>query len=265
MYLTKEVELKLRKIFKWATDKVMGGVVGVVDDDELIEKLNNFNFSSEQKREIIEKLTEVVISTKKLFDSYRTLSEAELKSDSLKGAKKWIKINYELMTNTGGDLAELYQKYKERSYETLIKATKEPLANRFERLEQGTISNSDMKRVISELKKGRVNKEIKEVVDRLEKGLKVNPKDIAKLKEYGLYKVELRARNEAGNLYANELQAMMLEEDIQFYRWRTMEDSRVRQYHVAKDNKIFNINEGTLPGQDFGCRCWAEPVKKKGV
>ena len=54
------------------------------------------------------------------------------------------------------------------------------------------------------------------------------------------------------------------------YRWRTSEDSRVRDDHAKLDRKIFYwdkppvINKSTgergNPKEDFNCRCWAEPI-----
>ena len=47
------------------------------------------------------------------------------------------------------------------------------------------------------------------------------------------------------------------------YIWRTQDDSRVRPAHAANDDKIFAWNnrpETGHPGEDYGCRCWAEPV-----
>lgn len=46
------------------------------------------------------------------------------------------------------------------------------------------------------------------------------------------------------------------------YIWRTQGDSRVRPSHAANDGRIFAWDDppGTgHPGEDFGCRCWAEP------
>lgn len=48
------------------------------------------------------------------------------------------------------------------------------------------------------------------------------------------------------------------------YIWRTAGDSKVRSSHAERDGKIFswdNPPEGGHPGEDFGCRCTAEPVK----
>lgn len=47
-----------------------------------------------------------------------------------------------------------------------------------------------------------------------------------------------------------------------FYIWRTQTDGRVRDSHAANNGKIFAWNTTVPtghPGEDWGCRCWAEP------
>lgn len=261
-YLTKGVELKLRKVFRWTTDKVLGGVVGIKKESELIETLNNFSFSSSEKREIIEKLKDVMLSTRSLFDSYRTLTKDDLSNSNLEGARKWIKANYEMLSKTGNTIANIYSRLKDENYLKLFKATKLPLENRFKKLENGNISKSDKEALILELKKGKQNKEIKELIAKLQKN-EVKKGEINELKQYAVHKADLRARNEAGNLYALELESLMLEENLEFFKWRTLKDNRVRPEHADREGVIYSVDEGELPGQDWGCRCWAEPIKKK--
>jgi Phage Mu protein F like protein len=46
------------------------------------------------------------------------------------------------------------------------------------------------------------------------------------------------------------------------YIWRTQGDDKVRSSHAANEGKIFawdNPPDTGNPGEDFGCRCWAEP------
>lgn len=48
------------------------------------------------------------------------------------------------------------------------------------------------------------------------------------------------------------------------YIWRTRGDEKVRAAHYANDGKIFawdNPPDTGHPGEDYGCRCWAEPYK----
>ena len=47
------------------------------------------------------------------------------------------------------------------------------------------------------------------------------------------------------------------------YIWRTVKDSDVRPAHAAREGQTFswtNPPEGGHPGEDYNCRCWAEPV-----
>lgn len=47
------------------------------------------------------------------------------------------------------------------------------------------------------------------------------------------------------------------------YIWRSQDDNRVRATHAARDDQTFSWDErlpGGFPGEDFGCRCFAEPV-----
>jgi SPP1 gp7 family putative phage head morphogenesis protein len=50
---------------------------------------------------------------------------------------------------------------------------------------------------------------------------------------------------------------------ISHYIWRSSDDNRVRSTHAARDDQTFSCDErlpGGFPGEDFGCRCYAEPV-----
>lgn len=62
-----------------------------------------------------------------------------------------------------------------------------------------------------------------------------------------------------GKLNARRQQAL----GVSHYIWRSQDDNRVRSTHVARDDQVFSWDEplpGGFPGEDFGCRCWAEPV-----
>lgn len=50
------------------------------------------------------------------------------------------------------------------------------------------------------------------------------------------------------------------------YIWRTQGDGKVRPEHAANNGKIFAWNDAPStghPGEDFHCRCWAEPYAEK--
>ncbi len=48
------------------------------------------------------------------------------------------------------------------------------------------------------------------------------------------------------------------------YTWRTSQDERVRESHRIKEGKEFDWTKPPAdtghPGQDFQCRCTAEPI-----
>ena len=47
------------------------------------------------------------------------------------------------------------------------------------------------------------------------------------------------------------------------YIWRTQDDEKVRASHAVNDDKVFawkNPPPTGHPGEDYNCRCWAEPV-----
>ena len=51
-----------------------------------------------------------------------------------------------------------------------------------------------------------------------------------------------------------------------YYIWRTKGDDKVRSKHAEREGKIFNKHippEGGNPGEDYNCRCWAEPYDEQ--
>ena len=53
-----------------------------------------------------------------------------------------------------------------------------------------------------------------------------------------------------------------------YYIWRTRQDDKVRGKHAEREGKIFNKHippVGGNPGEDYNCRCWAEPYKPEKV
>lgn len=60
--------------------------------------------------------------------------------------------------------------------------------------------------------------------------------------------------------------AAMQEHPTTHYIWRTRGDNKVRASHAANNGKVFawdNPPPVGHPGEDFGCRCWAEPYQPK--
>lgn len=49
----------------------------------------------------------------------------------------------------------------------------------------------------------------------------------------------------------------------QRYIWRTAGDKKVRAEHAHRAGLVFRYDQppkGGNPGEDYGCRCWAEPI-----
>ena len=77
-------------------------------------------------------------------------------------------------------------------------------------------------------------------------------------------RAELIARDQIAKLNGQIAEARQRELGITEYRWSTVGDERVRESHAAKDGRIFRWSDPPAdtghPGQDFSCRCTAEPV-----
>lgn len=82
------------------------------------------------------------------------------------------------------------------------------------------------------------------------------------------------ARDQVGKLYGQINAARQRELGVTRFRWRCVDDERVRgrpdgKYpnakpsHWARHNKVYeyaNPPDGQLPGEDYECRCGAEPI-----
>lgn len=92
------------------------------------------------------------------------------------------------------------------------------------------------------------------------------------LTEGDIGKAEFWARDQIGDAAASYSQTAQKAVGVKRYRWRTMQDNRVRNTHEKLDGKIFDWEMGALktrlltktgakhPGEDYRCRCWAEPI-----
>jgi len=49
------------------------------------------------------------------------------------------------------------------------------------------------------------------------------------------------------------------------YIWRTVEDDKVRNAHADYNRTVRDWSDDPDPGEEFNCRCWAEPVKALGL
>lgn len=96
--------------------------------------------------------------------------------------------------------------------------------------------------------------------------------DIAKVyaERYGVSqsRAAFIARDQIGKLNGRLNIARQKDAGIAQYTWRTSEDERVRPEHEAVDGKVFGIDDAPsfgAPGEDFECRCMAEPNVQSAI
>lgn len=76
-------------------------------------------------------------------------------------------------------------------------------------------------------------------------------------------RAELIARDQIGKINGQLTKLRQKEVGLERYVWRTSLDEAVRPAHAAREGKIFYWNnppEGGGPGENFQCRCFAEPI-----
>lgn len=77
-------------------------------------------------------------------------------------------------------------------------------------------------------------------------------------------RAKLIARDQVNKLNSQLTQLRQTDLGIEKYIWRTSLDERVRDSHAAKEGNVYRWddppNDTGHPGEDFQCRCTAEPV-----
>ncbi len=76
-------------------------------------------------------------------------------------------------------------------------------------------------------------------------------------------RASLIARDQIAKLNGQMTQLRQQDMGVERYRWRTMGDHRVRETHQELNGLIFSWDdppEVGHPGEDYQCRCYAEPV-----
>lgn len=76
-------------------------------------------------------------------------------------------------------------------------------------------------------------------------------------------RLEFIARDQVNKLNGQMNYLRQSEAGINKYVWRTVGDERVRESHAKKDGEVFSWDSPPSdtghPGEDYNCRCWAEP------
>lgn len=77
-------------------------------------------------------------------------------------------------------------------------------------------------------------------------------------------RARLIARDQVAKLNGQLDQLRQTNVGVEQYIWRTSLDERVRDSHREKEGKVFDWNDPPAdtghPGEDYQCRCYAEPV-----
>jgi SPP1 gp7 family putative phage head morphogenesis protein len=79
-------------------------------------------------------------------------------------------------------------------------------------------------------------------------------------------RAKLIARDQVAKLNGNLTQQRQRDIGVDSYTWRTVGDERVRETHEEVDGQVFSWDsppsetDDNHPGEDYQCRCWAEPV-----
>jgi SPP1 gp7 family putative phage head morphogenesis protein len=79
-------------------------------------------------------------------------------------------------------------------------------------------------------------------------------------------RAKLIARDQVAKLNGALTQERQRDIGVDSYTWRTVGDERVRETHDEVDGQVFTWDnppgetDGNHPGEDYQCRCWAEPI-----
>lgn len=79
-------------------------------------------------------------------------------------------------------------------------------------------------------------------------------------------RAKLIARDQVAKLNGDFTRQRQEDIGVEGYIWRTVQDERVRDTHAEADGNFYtwdkppDVTEGNHPGEDYQCRCWAEPV-----
>lgn len=85
-------------------------------------------------------------------------------------------------------------------------------------------------------------------------------KDIKKVTDFKDYRLRLIARDQTAKLHGQITKRQQTSIGITRYTWRGVADERERPSHVSLNNTERKWSDGLEPGQEFQCRCTAEPV-----
>lgn len=136
----KEIEKKLKKTFKFYTDKLLK------KHKEMLGEAGRVKLSNKDKKEFLEKIKKLAIEqANQTFDSWKTLSKEEVARSDLTGAKKWIRKNYLLLEKLEKIIPEQLLKNRENEVIKTYNILNKSVGYRFNKLEIGKIGKGDLK------------------------------------------------------------------------------------------------------------------------
>jgi SPP1 gp7 family putative phage head morphogenesis protein len=98
-------------------------------------------------------------------------------------------------------------------------------------------------------------------------------KKISETTDVSLSRAEFWAKDQAKNFYAEQTKLRQTAAGFPGFIWKTQKDSRVRDTHELLQDKYYTWDDlpfvnrkglglvRTKPGDEWGCRCWAEPAR----
>ena len=87
----------------------------------------------------------------------------------------------------------------------------------------------------------------------------ISRKTITELKSSGLCHF-YNYLNQTNQCYSNSKRRKRETIKSKYYIWHTQKDNKVRSSHAHLDGTIHSIDEDIFPGEEYGCRCWAEEI-----
>lgn len=245
----KNLEAKLRTTIQFYTNLKMKRAKKSIDNGQI----PLFEMSEKEKIKCLKELVRIAFEINK--EAIKSMEEVlNVKEVKERINKKWVTSLFGIIDNDTS--FEKLQKIRLDRVEEMARKWK---LNVFD---NGKLNNTKLKTLKDNIYLYRNNKEVREIISDFESG-KFSREDIKKLDDYLKRRNENIARNETGNLYSQEVKDLMIENDLEYYIWRTVGDDRVREEHAEREGLKFSIYDSPLPGEDFNCRCWAEPIKNK--
>lgn len=251
-------EKQLRLIFSRSTkhfmeelEMILGKEKLTKEDEERFKKALK-GYEKKLTSELVKSLTTFQgVVFKEWSNYYSKLEMVEITKH-----KSWIDTNINIQKDTlKRSLKKLKNIRDERKEEYLGK-----LSEQFEfRINKKKLSKMDVKYINNYLK----NKGWKKDIPNLDKYTK---SDLVKIRDHVRMRNKFWARDQAGNIYSADLEALALKNNIKSFIWRTENDKRVRDTHAIRNGRTFDFKTTKiLPGEETLCRCWGDPTVKKRV